>query len=62
MTAADSYTFMVSRDLITVNSVFLITDAHGHLHLMILNVILSKGNEPDRGIREIYDHQMQKLC
>ena len=53
---------MVSRDLITVNSVLLITDAHGHLHLMVLNVILSKGNKPDRGIREIYDHQMQKLC
>ena len=62
MTAADSYTFTVSPGLITVNSVLLITDAHGHLHLMVLNVILSKGNKPDRGIRELYDHQMQKLC
>lgn len=32
------------------------------LHLMILNVILRKGNKPDSGIREIDDHQMQKLC
>ena len=62
MTAADSYTFTVSPGLITVNSVLLITDAHGHLHLRILIVILGKGNKPDRGIREIYDHQMQKLC